>query len=128
MTELTIYPQRGYQNRNEYLKELAEKYGVPENDALALAELFGEEEDFDGLVTAVEYKRLQIEIEELKINIRALKGEMTQTILVCPACNSVKILVQWTRGADVRECNTFKSECEECGWEGKCEQLKGVKK
>ena len=63
MTELTKYQEHRYENRNDYLKGLADEYGVPESDVLALAGLFGEEEDFDGLVTAVEDRGLQIELD-----------------------------------------------------------------
>ena len=40
--------------RKKYLYELAEEYGVPVNIVLTLASLLGEEEDYDGLVSAVQ--------------------------------------------------------------------------
>jgi hypothetical protein len=51
---MSIYTENGYQNRFDYLKKLAEDNGVPYSTVLALAELLGPEEDFDGLVTSVE--------------------------------------------------------------------------
>lgn len=49
-----IYQQNGYANRKDYLKCLAEDYGVDINTVLALANMLGPNEDFDGLVSAVE--------------------------------------------------------------------------
>lgn len=50
----TIYQENGYKNRTHYLNCLAEEYGVDEDTVLALANLFGPCEDFDGLVSAIE--------------------------------------------------------------------------
>ena len=48
---MNIYQENGYENRQEYLDSLAEEYG----DAVyMIAELLGETEDFDGLVTTLE--------------------------------------------------------------------------
>jgi hypothetical protein len=46
-----VYVENGYANRTEYLKSLAEEYG---DKVYALADLLGENEDFDGLVTSLE--------------------------------------------------------------------------
>ena len=46
------YKDHGYKNRNEYLESLSEEYG--EDSVMALAELLGPEEDFDGLVVVLE--------------------------------------------------------------------------
>jgi hypothetical protein len=40
--------------RKKYLYELAEEYGVPTNIVLTLASFFGEEEDCDELVSALD--------------------------------------------------------------------------
>mgnify|MGYP007069943812 CR=1 FL=1 len=48
------YEDHGYRNRNDYLCSLADDYGVDEDKVFALAELLGEEEDFDMLVTELE--------------------------------------------------------------------------
>lgn len=52
--ELTIYQQNGYYNREDYLRCLAEDYGVPLMTVKMLADMLGPNEDFDGLVTSLE--------------------------------------------------------------------------
>ena len=42
------------EERKEYIESLADDYGVPYDMAFAAAELLGENEDFDGLVTALD--------------------------------------------------------------------------
>ena len=49
-----IYQQNGYADRNDYLTCLSEDYGVSIEDVYSLAEMLGENEDFDGLVSALE--------------------------------------------------------------------------
>lgn len=49
-----IYQQNGYADRDDYLTCLAEDYGVPIESVYSLAEMFGENEDFDGLVCTLE--------------------------------------------------------------------------
>jgi hypothetical protein len=52
-----IYFDNGYKNRDDYLRCMAEEYAVPLATVYALAELLGENEDFDGLVTSLaDYK------------------------------------------------------------------------
>ena len=48
----TIYQQRGFPTRAAYLEDLADSYGVPLDYVYCLSDLLGENEDFDGLVTA----------------------------------------------------------------------------
>lgn len=48
------YNANGYANRLEYLKSLAEDYGVALTDVLEMADLLGPNEDFDGLVSTLE--------------------------------------------------------------------------
>ena len=48
------YEEHGYRDRNDYLCSLADDYGVDEDKVFVLAELLGEEEDFDMLVTEIE--------------------------------------------------------------------------
>ena len=50
----TIYQENGYADRDDYLNCLSEDYGVPIEDVFSLAEMLGEHEDFDGLVSALE--------------------------------------------------------------------------
>ena len=45
-----IYQQNGYADRDNYLTCLSEDYGVSIEDIYDLAEILGENEDFDGLV------------------------------------------------------------------------------
>ena len=49
-----IYQENGYANRDDYLTCLSEDYGVPIESVYNLAEMLGENEDFDGLVSALE--------------------------------------------------------------------------
>ena len=49
-----VYKQHGYANRDEYLNSLAEEYGVAKMLVYNLAEMLGPNEDFDGLVNALE--------------------------------------------------------------------------
>lgn len=49
----TIYEQNGY-DRADYLQNLAEEYGVDFEQVQALADVLGPDEDFDGLVAAVQ--------------------------------------------------------------------------
>lgn len=52
--ELTIYQQNGYYNRVDYLRCMSEDYGVPIDTVHVIADILGPNEDFDGLVTALE--------------------------------------------------------------------------
>jgi len=49
-----IYQQNGYENKEYYLKCLSEDYGVPLEVVYGLAEMLGETEDFDGLISALD--------------------------------------------------------------------------
>jgi hypothetical protein len=51
-TGTTVYQNMGYKNRYEYLNTLAEVYG--RNLVFTLAAMLGPNEDFDGLVTALQ--------------------------------------------------------------------------
>ena len=46
-----VYQQNGFTSRQDYLNNLAEEYGDVVFD---LADVLGETEDFDGLVTSLE--------------------------------------------------------------------------
>ena len=54
MKEPTIYQQRGYYNRTDYLRCMSEDYGVPFETVKVIADMLGPNEDFDGLVTELE--------------------------------------------------------------------------
>ena len=49
-----IYQENGYADRDDYLNRLSEDYGVPLENVYSLADMLGENEDFDGLVFALE--------------------------------------------------------------------------
>ena len=52
--ERNIYQENGYKNRREYLQAMSEEFDVPMDAVLCLAEILGEGEDFDGLVSSLE--------------------------------------------------------------------------
>ena len=54
MFKENIYQQNGYTDRDDYLNCLSEDYGVSIESVYSLAEMLGENEDFDGLVSALE--------------------------------------------------------------------------
>lgn len=52
--ENDVYQENGYQDRNDYLSCIAEDYDVDLTTVRHLADLLGPNEDFDGLVNALE--------------------------------------------------------------------------
>lgn len=50
----TIYQENGYKDRQDYLECIALDYGVPIEVVISLAEVLGENEDWDALVLALE--------------------------------------------------------------------------
>ena len=51
---MNVYQENGYSNHNDYLKNMASDYGLSLSTVILLAETLGENEDFDGLVIALE--------------------------------------------------------------------------
>jgi len=51
---MSIYEDEGYKDREDYLRQLADENEVDYDTVLALAEMLGENEDFDGLVTSIQ--------------------------------------------------------------------------
>jgi hypothetical protein len=49
-----VYEMNGYADRQEYLDDLADNMGIDRSIVSALADMLGETEDFDGLVTSLE--------------------------------------------------------------------------
>ena len=49
-----IYTRNGYKNREDYLRSMADDYGVPPTVVFEVAGLLGQNEDFDGLVTSMD--------------------------------------------------------------------------
>lgn len=50
----TIYQEKGYKNRQDYLESLADDLGIDLDFVQMTADLLGPNEDFDGLVTMLE--------------------------------------------------------------------------
>ena len=50
-----IYQVNGYEDRGKYLESVAEDHGVPINIVVMMAELLGPNEDFDGLISELNY-------------------------------------------------------------------------
>ena len=53
-TPKNVYQEHGYYNREDYLRCLSEDWDMPFMTVKMLADMLGSEEDFDGLVTALE--------------------------------------------------------------------------
>jgi hypothetical protein len=51
---MTIYEENGFKNRHHYISSLAEARGLDEEIALSMANFFGPNEDFDGLVNTLD--------------------------------------------------------------------------
>ena len=49
-----VYQENGFNNRREYLADLADNMGMDEDVVFMLADVLGPNEDFDGLVTSLE--------------------------------------------------------------------------
>lgn len=53
-SNMNVYQQRGYTDRLDYLKSLAENNDVPLNVVITAAEMLGPNEDFDGLISMIQ--------------------------------------------------------------------------
>ena len=51
---MSIYIENGYKNRRDYLECIADDYGIDTQRVFALATILGADEDFDGLICALE--------------------------------------------------------------------------
>lgn len=51
---MNIYQSEGFTTRKQYLEHLAEDFGISKSDVFMIADLLGENEDFDGLITTLE--------------------------------------------------------------------------
>lgn len=52
--EKNVYQQHGFHNRTDYLRCMSEDYCIPIETVKVLADVLGPNEDFDGLVNALE--------------------------------------------------------------------------
>jgi hypothetical protein len=50
----TVYKEKGYEDRDDYLRCVSEDYDVDIDVVKDLADLLGPNEDFDGLVAALQ--------------------------------------------------------------------------
>ena len=48
---MTIYEEKGFESRKDYLKHVAETYGLDYVDVGHMSIMLGAEEDFDGLLS-----------------------------------------------------------------------------
>lgn len=48
---MSEYQELGFNSRREYVESLADEYGVELSEVIAVAQLLGKNEDFDGLVS-----------------------------------------------------------------------------
>ena len=51
---MSIYTDKGYENRKDYIQTIADDYGVDLFQVVELATLLGPEEDFDGLISMID--------------------------------------------------------------------------
>lgn len=51
---MSVYEKNGYNNRDEYLNNLASNMGLDISVVYLAADMLGPNEDFDGLVTTLE--------------------------------------------------------------------------
>jgi hypothetical protein len=51
---MSIYTEEGYKSRRDYLDTLATDFGLDRSTVYALAGILGPNEDFDGLICALE--------------------------------------------------------------------------
>jgi hypothetical protein len=49
-----IYTENGYKDRQDYLINLADTFGIGIKEVKLVSDMLGETEDFDGLVTCLE--------------------------------------------------------------------------
>lgn len=61
--ESTIYIENGFPTRQDYLESLSEEYDIPFDTVMALAQMLGESEDFDGLISELEAEQYRIETD-----------------------------------------------------------------
>lgn len=61
---MNTYQENGYANRAEYLRSMSDEYGIDLATVHALANALGPQEDFDGLVVALEDAENETEKDE----------------------------------------------------------------
>jgi len=51
---MSVYTDNGYKNRADYLESLSDEFGISLDAVYLIADVLGPNEDFDGLVVALE--------------------------------------------------------------------------
>lgn len=51
---MSIYEDQGYADRDDYLRNLADGFGLDTDIVFMVADMLGPNEDFDGLITTLE--------------------------------------------------------------------------
>ena len=51
---MSIYTEKEYENRQNYLNSVSDEYGVDINIVNSLADILGPDEDFDGLISILQ--------------------------------------------------------------------------
>ncbi len=54
MSGKNVYKQNGFKDRRDYLKSVADDFGTDMMVVTGIAEILGENEDLDGLISALE--------------------------------------------------------------------------
>lgn len=54
MADKSIYEQNGFKDRRDYLKSVADDFGTDMMVVTGIAEILGENEDLDGLISTLE--------------------------------------------------------------------------
>ena len=62
---MSVYTEHGYENRTDYLTCIADEYDITYKVIKSLADELGKNEDFDGLISAVEDYMEEIEADDL---------------------------------------------------------------
>jgi hypothetical protein len=52
--DMSVYTDNGYKNRADYLESLSDEFGISLDAVYLIADVLGPNEDFDGLVVALE--------------------------------------------------------------------------
>ena len=71
-----VYEDNGFEDRDDYLQSLADEYGVDVSTVKEISSVLGEEEDFDGLPSSLEFFNVQddYDVDEL-LNISPVEKE-----------------------------------------------------
>ena len=57
---MSIYEDKGFRNREDYLEQLTEEYGIELETVRIVADMLGSREDFDRLMVALEDMEMEM--------------------------------------------------------------------